>query len=81
MTTMGQERLSDLALLSIESEVCENLDFSDLIVPTLRTPPPPQTSSSKEKQGAPQIFLAPDPANAKSGPGEKQCWLRKTSEE
>jgi hypothetical protein len=30
-TTMGQERLSKLALLSIESELCENLDFSDLI--------------------------------------------------
>jgi hypothetical protein len=28
---MGQERLSNLALLSIESELCENLDFSDLI--------------------------------------------------
>jgi hypothetical protein len=29
-TTMGQERLSNLALLSIESELCENLDFRDL---------------------------------------------------
>jgi hypothetical protein len=28
---MGQERLSNLALLSIESELCENLDFSHLI--------------------------------------------------
>jgi hypothetical protein len=30
-TTIGQERLSNLALLSIESELRENLDFSDLI--------------------------------------------------
>jgi hypothetical protein len=30
-TTMGQERLSNLALLSIESELCENLYFGDLI--------------------------------------------------
>jgi hypothetical protein len=30
-TTMGQERLSNLALLSIESELRENMDFSDLI--------------------------------------------------
>jgi hypothetical protein len=30
-TTMGQERLSNLALLPTESELCENMDFSDLI--------------------------------------------------
>jgi hypothetical protein len=30
---MGQERLSNLTLLSIESELCENLDFGDLINP------------------------------------------------
>jgi hypothetical protein len=30
-TTMGQERLSNLALLLTESELCENLDLSDLI--------------------------------------------------
>jgi hypothetical protein len=34
----------------------------------LKTPPPPEISSSKEKQGAPRIFLAPDPANANGGP-------------
>jgi hypothetical protein len=28
---MGQERLSSLALLSIESMLCENLDFGDCI--------------------------------------------------
>lgn len=30
-TTMTQERLSNLALLSIESDLCEQLDYSDLI--------------------------------------------------
>jgi Ran GTPase-activating protein (RanGAP) involved in mRNA processing and transport len=30
-TTMGQERLPNLAMLSIESKLCENLYFSDLI--------------------------------------------------
>jgi hypothetical protein len=29
---MSQERLSNLALLSIESGLCENLDFIDLII-------------------------------------------------
>jgi hypothetical protein len=30
-TMMGQEKLSNLALLSTESELCENLDFNNLI--------------------------------------------------
>lgn len=30
-TTMTQERLTNLALLSIESDLCEQLDYSDLI--------------------------------------------------
>lgn len=30
-TTMIQERLSDLAIISIENEICENLDYGDLI--------------------------------------------------
>jgi hypothetical protein len=30
-TTMVQERLSDLAIISIENEICENLDYGDLI--------------------------------------------------
>ena len=28
---MIQERLSDLVIISIENEICENLDYGDLI--------------------------------------------------
>lgn len=30
-STMGQDRLSDLALISIESSLCDSLDINDII--------------------------------------------------